>query len=102
MYVVMDHFNNCHLMKTMCDNVTEITWVKQSATQYKSVLLCLCFHAWSLLGVPVTGTLRGGCLTKEVKENLDRGLPACSRELSRANGPDWGQSVSLRAAPTAL
>lgn len=39
MYDVMDHFNNCHSRKTMCTHVTEITWVKQSATQSKKTLV---------------------------------------------------------------
>lgn len=47
----------------------------------------------------MTGIFRGGCLAKEVKENLARGLSACSWELSRGKGLDWGQSVSLWAAP---
>lgn len=99
MYVVMDHFNHCRLMKTMCDNVMEVTKVKQRATQYISILLCRCFRAWSLWKVPMTGTLKRGCLAKEAKENLARGLSACSWELGRGKGLDWGQSVFLWAAP---
>lgn len=50
-----------------------------------------------LLKVPMTSPLRGGCLAKEGKENLARGLPVYSREFS--TGLDWGQSVFLWAAP---
>lgn len=93
MYDVMDHFNNCHSMKPMRVHVREITRVKQSATQYKRILVCCRFYAWFHSKVQMTGTTRGGCLAKEGKENLARLLPAYSGELSRGKRSDWGSSV---------